>query len=152
MSIQRRTVLTSGVAAGSLIALSACASDEAMPVAETTPPSATVDETQTPEETSGPILLGMTQDVPVGSGTKFPIDSTLTILVTQPREGVFRAFDATCTHAGCIVTGVQEDQIACGCHGARFDVDSGEPVAGPARSALGPIVLEVRGTELYASL
>jgi Rieske Fe-S protein len=86
----------------------------------------------------------------VGSGTKFMVDESLTILVTQPKEGVFRAFSAKCTHAGCIVTGIRDDEIACGCHGARFNPDNGEPVAGPAKSPLGKIQLEVRGSDLYA--
>ena len=149
MSLERRTVLASGVAATSLIALSACAAEPE--VAETTPPSATVDEPQA-EELAGELLLGTTDEIMVGSGKKFMVDETLTILVTHPRDGVFRAFSATCTHAGCIVNGVQDDQIACGCHGARFDVESGEPVSGPARRPLGSITLEVRGTELYAIL
>ena len=134
------------VAAGATVTLAACAA-EPVP-AETTPPSATVD--QQPEASTGEILLGKATDVMVGSGKKFPIDSTLTILVTQPRAGDFRAFSATCTHAGCIVNGVEDGQIACGCHGARFNVETGAAEAGPARSALGKINIEVRGEDLYA--
>ena len=148
MSLDRRTVLAGGVATTSLVVLAACAS-EPEPVA-TTPPSATVEDAEAPSEVAGELLLGTTDEIIVGSGKKFMIDENLTILVTHPRDGVFRGFSATCTHAGCIVNGVQDDQIACGCHGARFDVESGEPVAGPARTALGPITIEVRGTELYA--
>ncbi|EIC92038.1 hypothetical protein IMCC13023_05170 [Candidatus Aquiluna sp. IMCC13023] len=48
------------------------------------------------------------------------------------------------------MTGIREEQIVCGCHGARFDTDSGEPQSGPARSALGKITIEVRGEDLYA--
>jgi Rieske Fe-S protein len=146
MTLPRRTVLTATVASGSALALAACASEPE--VAETTPPSATIEDKSA--EVSGEVLLGMTSDVPVRGGTKFKLSYDLTVLVTQPREGEFRAFSATCTHAGCIVTGVQEEQIACGCHGARFNVESGEPEAGPAQSALGRIQLEVRGAELYA--
>ena len=150
MTLERRTVLAGGVAATSLVALAACAAEPE--VAQTTPPSATVDEPASNSELSGELLLGTTAEVMVGSGTKFMVDESLTILVTQPREGVFRAFSATCTHSGCIVTGVRDDQIACGCHGAKFDVETGETVSGPARRALGSITLEVRGTELYAIL
>lgn len=150
MSLERRTVLAGGVAATSLIALSACAAEPEPEVAKTTPPSATVDEVQ--PEPAGEILIGSTAEIAVGSAKKFALEGGLTILITQPRDGVFRAFDATCTHAGCIINGVEDGQLACGCHGARFDTESGEPVAGPARSPLGPIVLEVRGTELYTTL
>ena len=148
MSVTRRTVVASGIAATGIVTLAACAAEPEP--AETTQPSATVEEA--PEELAGEVLLGSTADVMVGSGTKFMVDESLTILVTQPKEGVFRAFSAKCTHAGCIVTGIRDDEIACGCHGARFNPDSGEPVAGPAKSPLGKIQLEVRGSELYALL
>lgn len=146
MNIDRRTVVGGMVAAGATATLAACAA-EPEPV-ETTPPSATVD--QQPEEAAGEILLGPASDVMVGSGTKFQVDASLTILVTQPRAGEYRAFSATCTHSGCIVSGVQEGQIACGCHGARFNVETGAVEAGPARTALGKITVEVRGSDLYA--
>ena len=86
----------------------------------------------------------------VGSGKKFMVDEMLTVLVTQPKQGDYRGFSATCTHAGCIVNGVQGGQIACGCHGARFNVESGAVEAGPARTALGKITIELRGSDLYA--
>jgi Rieske Fe-S protein len=146
MSVNRRTVVGGIVAAGATVSLAACAAEPEP--AETTPPSATVD--QQPEESAGEILLGPAVDVMVGSGKKFPIDSSLTILVTQPRAGEFKAFSATCTHSGCIVNGVEDGQIACGCHGARFNVETGAVEAGPARSALGRITVEVRGEDLYA--
>ena len=150
MSLTRRTVVASGIAATGAVTLAACAAEVKPEPAETTPPSATVDEA--PAELAGEVLLGTTEEVMVGSGTKFMVDESLTILVTQPKEGVFRAFSAKCTHAGCIVTGTRENEIACGCHGARFSPDSGEPVAGPAKSPLGKIQLEVRGSDLYALL
>ncbi|MEZ7995616.1 MAG: Rieske Fe-S protein [Aquiluna sp.] len=146
MTVNRRTALTGIVATSAAFTLAACAA-EAEPV-ETTLPSATVDETSAPPTTEQ--LLGKADDVIVGSGMKYKISDALTILVTRPALETFRAFNATCTHAGCIVTGVREDQITCGCHGARFDTDSGEPQSGPARSALGKITIEVRGEDLYA--
>ena len=150
MSLTRRTVVASGIAATGVVTLAACAVEVDPEPVETTPPSATVDEA--PAELAGEVLLGTTAEVMVGSGTKFMVDESLTILVTQPKEGVFRAFSAKCTHAGCIVTGIRDDEIACGCHGARFNPDNGEPVAGPATSPLGKIQLEVRGSDLYALL
>ena len=150
MSLTRRTVVASGIAATGAVTLAACAAEVEPEPAETTPPSATVDEA--PAELAGEVLLGTTEEVMVGSGTKFMVDESLTILVTQPKEGVFRAFSAKCTHAGCVVTGIRDDEIACGCHGARFNPDNGEPVAGPATSPLGKIQLEVRGSDLYALL
>lgn len=148
MTITRRGVLTTGVVASSTLVLAACANEPA--VVATTDPSGTVQQTLTP--TSGEVLLGEASGVLVGTGKKFEIDSMLTILVTQPKEGVFKAFSATCTHAGCIVNGVQNGQIACGCHGARFDQESGMVLSGPAKTALGKIPIEVRGTSLWVTL
>ncbi|MFM2023106.1 MAG: hypothetical protein RIR89_498 [Actinomycetota bacterium] len=148
MTIPRRTVLAGSLAATSSIALAACAADA--PVAQTSPPSATID--QAPAELSGEILLGTVDEIPVGTGKKVKVDESLTILVTHPKQDQFRAFSATCTHSGCIVSGVKDGQIACACHGARFNTDSGEPEQGPAKSPLGKITVEVRGNELYALL
>jgi Rieske Fe-S protein len=129
------------MAAAGTIALAGCSSAE---VATTPSPS-------TPA-VKGEVLLGLTSEVPVGGGTKFAVDKTLTVLVTQTKAGVFKAFSATCTHAGCIVSGVENNEIACGCHGARFDPESGMPIAGPAKSALGKIVLEIRGEEIWTTI
>ncbi len=146
MTINRRVALTGAVSAGGALTLAACASEPE--VATTTPPSATVEDV--PTEPTGDQLLGPVSEVMVGSGKKYEISAALTILVTRPREDTFRAFNASCTHSGCIVTGVRDEQIACGCHGARFDPDSGEVQAGPAKSPLGKIMIEMRGSDLYA--
>jgi Rieske Fe-S protein len=145
MKLERRVLLTSSLATTSAIALAACAGEA--PTAETTPPSASED---TYLEQGGEVLVGNIDEIPVGTGTKVKVNEELTILVTHPSEAKFRAFSATCTHAGCIVSGVQDGQIACSCHGARFNTDSGEPESGPAQSALKKINLEVRGKELWA--
>jgi Rieske Fe-S protein len=145
MNLNRRTALTGIVATSAAFTLAACAA-ESDPV-QTTAPSDAVDETSAPPVSE--LLLGKANDVSVGSGMKYKISDALTILVTRPALETFRAFNATCTHAGCIVTGVRENQIACGCHGARFDTDTGEPQSGPARTALGKITIEVRGEDLF---
>ena len=144
MSISRRAVLGASLASGSAIALAACAAEVPAQQASISEPAQVT--------TTGEILLGQTSEVAVGSGKKFPVDAMLTVLITQPRAGIFRAFSATCTHAGCIVNGVEQEEIACGCHGARFDPDSGMVLAGPAKTALGKIALEVRGSELWITI
>ena len=46
------------------------------------------------------------------------------------------AFSDDCTHAGCSLSdGELDDRIAtvtCPCHGSVFDIETGEPVEGPA--------------------
>ena len=94
----------------------------------------------------------MTAEVPVGGGTKFKVDAMLTVLVTQTKADNFKAFSATCTHSGCIVNGVENNEIACACHGARFDPESGMVLKGPAKTALGKIPLEIRGEEIWITI
>ena len=146
MTINRRTVVTGIVAGSAAVTLAACAANTE-PV-QATPPSATVDNTATSAATEQ--LLGKAAEITVGSGMKFKISEALTILVTRPAPETFRGFNAACTHAGCIVAGVRENQIACGCHGSKFDTDTGEPQSGPAKTGLGKIIIEVRGEDLYA--
>ncbi len=148
INLNRRTALTALGASAATVSLAACASEPQL--AATTPPSATV-ETQTAEPQGSNLVIGKTSDVPVGGGTKFSVDD-LTILVTQPKAGDYKAFDATCTHAGCIVNGIIDNEIACGCHGARYALDSGMVLSGPAKSALGKLTIEVVGEDLVLSL
>ncbi len=45
------------------------------------------------------------------------------------------AFEDTCTHEECSLSeeGYLEGRtVVCGCHGAEFDMRSGEPIGGPA--------------------
>lgn len=129
------------MAAAGTLALAACSAEAETPAAVTSNPPVI-----------GEVLLGLASEVPLGGGTKFKVDSTLTVLVTQTKSGNFKAFSATCTHAGCIVSGVENNEIACGCHGAKFDPESGMAIAGPARSALGKISLEIRGDEIWVTV
>ena len=50
-------------------------------------------------------------------------------------NGLFQAFDDTCTHMGCSLAGgdLEETTVICPCHGSEFDVRSGEVLQGPAR-------------------
>jgi len=78
-------------------------------------------------------VVGNTSAVAVGSGAIFAKHS---IVVTQPVRGEFRAFTTTCTHQGCPVDQVVDDQIVCPCHGSRYSVADGSVVAGPAPAPL----------------
>ena len=55
-------------------------------------------------------------------------------------EAHLYAFGDECTHMGCsLAEGSFDDRTAtveCPCHGSIFDVETGEPVEGPARDAL----------------
>jgi Rieske Fe-S protein len=57
------------------------------------------------------------------------------VVVTQPTEGEFRAFDNICTHLNCPVTDVT-DTINCNCHGSKFSIEDGSVVSKPAEKPL----------------
>lgn len=76
-------------------------------------------------ETSTP--LARTGDVPPGGGLIVG-----DLVITQPTDGEFRGFSATCTHQGCAVTSVSDGTINCPCHGSRFSIADGSVVQAAA--------------------
>jgi Rieske Fe-S protein len=84
-------------------------------------------------------------DVPVGGGT---VLAEQMVVVTQPAEGRFKAFDAVCTHQGCPVQTVTDGTIDCPCHGSRFSVEDGSVVQGPATHPLKSLDATVRGDQV----
>ena len=87
-------------------------------------------------------------EVPVGGGAIFPADA---VVVTQPTEGEFKAFDTTCPHQGCAVSSVEGTSIICPCHGSVFDTATGDRVSGPATRGLTPKQVEVSGDQVIVS-
>ncbi|MDN5805234.1 MAG: Rieske (2Fe-2S) protein [Microlunatus sp.] len=69
--------------------------------------------------------------VPVGGGVILG-----KYVVTQPTDGVFRAFSAVCPHQGCPVGSVADGEVVCPCHNSHFDIADGAPVSGPAQRPL----------------
>ena len=89
--------------------------------------------------------LAATSAVPVGGGT---VLTDQQIVLTQPTAGVFKAFTAVCTHAGCTVSKVENGTIDCPCHGSRYSVTDGAVVNGPAQNPLAPIAITVSGGQV----
>ena len=89
-----------------------------------------------------------TSAVPVGGAKFFPDSRTV---VTQPQAGSFKAFDTTCPHQGCAVSGVEGDQLVCPCHGSHFALATGERVAGPATTGLTPRTITISGSTFTVS-
>jgi cytochrome b6-f complex iron-sulfur subunit len=79
-------------------------------------------------EPSPVINAGRPERYPQGSVTA---DPEAGIYVIHGTEG-FYALSAICTHLGCMTTwSADQNQIACPCHGSKFNVD-GVKTAGPA--------------------
>jgi Rieske Fe-S protein len=131
----RRTVLA-GVGTGAgLLALAACSSGNGN--ANGTDGNGT-DPAVVPAGTD----LVAASDVPVGGALAVTIGEA-PILVTQPAEGDIRAFSAVCTHQGCPV-GVGEGELACPCHGSRFDLETAAVLGGPATRPLPSLAVSVQ--------
>jgi Rieske Fe-S protein len=89
--------------------------------------------------------LGKTSDIPVGGGKIFQDEK---VVVTQPKQGEFKAFSAICTHRGCTVGSVSGGQIHCPCHGSAFNVTDGSVANGPADKPLPSKTITVSNGEL----
>ncbi|HEY6739293.1 MAG TPA: Rieske (2Fe-2S) protein [Actinopolymorphaceae bacterium] len=135
---ERRRVLRGVAAAGVAVPLiAACGGEDpeaGKQPAENTDPESTEEETPeestqaTPEDSAPAGSLGSAADIPVGGGKVFPSQK---VVVTQPEDGVYKAFSAICTHNRCVVATVADKRIKCGCHNSEFDFSTGEPVQGP---------------------
>lgn len=144
-AIGRRRLLAGGAGIAAAVVLAGCGNDSE-PAADSTseppadPPEPSQDGSPEPSEgdpqapsEGGGTELGDASAVAVGGGAIFAAQR---VVVTQPTEGNFRAFDITCTHAGCPVSEVT-DTILCTCHGSTFALEDGSVVSGPATEPLG---------------
>ncbi|MEV8532991.1 Rieske (2Fe-2S) protein [Streptomyces sp. NPDC051211] len=134
----RRTVLKGAAAlagaAGAGVSLSACS-------------TATNSGGNTPATPTAPVELGPAADVPVG-GAKLYRERK--VLVSCPAEGQYKAFSAQCTHAGCVLDKIVENEGNCPCHGSRFDVTTGKVLRGPADTPLPAVPVRAEGGKLIA--
>lgn len=89
-------------------------------------------------------VLCATSDVPLGGGIFVEVSGGFTVVVTQPRQDVFRCFSARCTHQGCICNAVRDRRIHCPCHGSQYGVLTGKVLAGPAPQPLSRQRIRVR--------
>jgi nitrite reductase/ring-hydroxylating ferredoxin subunit len=131
--ITRRSALTAFAAALAFVGLSS-ASESAYAAAKT-------------------YKICKTTDVKIGSARMFSVGGRA-IVVTQPKKGVFRAFNGVCTHQGAplaqrvgAVRTVSGSMI-CPEHSAGFDTNTGAVTRGPASSPLGKITIKVSATQV----
>jgi Rieske Fe-S protein len=89
--------------------------------------------------------LASTADVPVGGGKILGGDH---VVLTQPKQGTFKAFSSTCTHQGCTVGEVSGGSIKCPCHGSAFSAENGSVQQGPASKPLPQYQVKVNGSSV----
>ena len=93
-----------------------------------------------------PILPG---DIAEGTGIVGSLSGRPTLIVRQ--NGQFLAFDAVCSHLGCIVRwNTTKGAIECPCHGGVFNLE-GSVTAGPPPSPLDQVALNIQGDKIFRS-
>ena len=67
----------------------------------------------------------------ISPGTLALIEVTGTRITVANVDGVFYAFDDACTHEQCSLAegNLEGTKVICACHGAEFDVRTGEVLA-----------------------
>ncbi|WP_344277595.1 Rieske (2Fe-2S) protein [Actinomadura napierensis] len=90
-------------------------------------------------------MLASAGDIPVGGGKVFESEK---VVVTQPAQGEFKAFSATCTHRGCTVGSVSGGTINCPCHGSKFKISDGSVAHPPADKPLAEKKISVQGGKI----
>lgn len=141
LPISRRTVImNAGLAAAAIAGLSSCTTYGSTPATEPSAPATSAEGSGG----SGQGLSARAADIPVASGKIFPDAQTV---ITQPRQGEFKAFGSICTHQGCPVASVT-DTINCDCHGSKYSITDGSVVNPPASNPLPAKTIKVDGDSL----
>lgn len=77
-------------------------------------------------------------------------DDDIPILLVQNEDGSYLAVEDVCTHDGQPLTDgpIENGEIICPRHGARFDLKTGEPKCMPATSAIATFEVKVEGNDI----
>ncbi len=143
----RRAVLAVGVAGVAGVALAACGSGASSSSSSSAASGSSGSGTPPQSPSAAGTVVTTTSEVPVGGAKLAKADGT-TWLVAQPTAGEFVCHSGICTHEGCPLTQVVNDEGVCNCHGSRFDANNGAVLQGPATKALPKQSIQVSGTNI----
>ena len=74
--------------------------------------------------------------IPLNIGMNIPQGiSFFDNVIVNREENEYRIFLARCSHLGCQINKVENNNLVCQCHGSRFSLD-GEALQGPAKHNL----------------
>ena len=95
----------------------------------------------------------LASNVPVGSAKVFTVGGR-SVLITQPRAGVFRAFKNLCSHQSAQLQNqkISGGNVRCSLHGATFSADNGAKKGGPARTGLSKYTATKTGNHIYVTI
>ena len=91
-------------------------------------------------------------DLAIGSSLTFTYpDAHEQCLLVRLTASDYVAFNQKCTHLSCaVIPQPESNSFFCPCHNGRFDLRTGVPTAGPPRRPLTRVLLERRGSDIYA--
>ena len=96
------------------------------------------------DEPAGPLTVTVAE-LPLNRRVRVERDGRA-VEVMRTENGI-TARSLLCTHQGCNVRWVEEEQIyLCPCHDGKFDAE-GQPIYGPPREALRPLTVTLTPTE-----
>ena len=96
--------------------------------------------------------VASTADLPVGGSLVFeyPNAHDACVLV-RVSDAEYVAFSQKCTHLSCaVIPKPAEGVFHCPCHEGVFELRTGRVIAGPPPRPLPRILLDVRGSDIYA--
>lgn len=147
MEVDRRTILQAGglIVVGGAVA--ACGSSGSADAASSAPASSAA-ASSAPASSAAAGAAASVSDIPVGGGV---ILDEPAVVITQPTEGDIKAFTAICTHQGCLVSEVVNNEIICPCHQSKFSAVDGSVISGPATEPLSAAGVAVEGGSVVLS-
>lgn len=105
------------------------------------------------QATTPPLAVATVNELAVGGAKTFtyPAASPPRLLVRMGPTS-FVAYDQQCTHLQCpVVPVVEQGKLHCPCHNGWFDLQTGDPIAGPPQRRLPRVLVELRGETIYAT-
>jgi nitrite reductase/ring-hydroxylating ferredoxin subunit len=151
----RRGLLAGSATVVAALALSACAGSEDTAAGDTSDggggsassESAAASDSAGSGSDSAGAVLATVGEFPTGGGKVVSTDAGV-VVVTEPADGEYKAFNGRCPHQGCPVSEVLENTIICQCHGSVFDASTGDRLEGPAPVGLTPVAIVVQGDSI----
>jgi 3-phenylpropionate/trans-cinnamate dioxygenase ferredoxin component len=98
------------------------------------------------------VAVATTRDLPPGSAKPIELDGRSLLLCHS--GGRIHAIENQCSHAlqplECGL--VKNGWIACPTHGARFDLETGEAISGPATEPIATFAVRIEGDTIEVAL
>ena len=98
------------------------------------------------------VAVATVQDIPLGTAKAFDVGGR-SVLLCNTADGVF-AVENLCSHAEQPLEcgRIKNGWIGCPTHGARFDLETGEPLGGPATESIATFPVRVEGDSIAVAV